>query len=221
MKIKTITTASNEARCHQLKRSLNYFDYDYHIIIHPWQGFLGKLHETYTYLKHLEGYTHFLYTDAWDTFALQPPMVMYERMPDGFMLSAERACYPHPEKATLYPDNLSPWKYVNGGGWCGEISAFLAIYEANPPKKELNDQVWLTDRYLASCTPPSPLGEGRGEGLIKLDYTCTIFQTIAFCPESDFKTEGHEITNTFHNTRPIFFHGNGHTPMPHIYKLLP
>jgi hypothetical protein len=229
MKIKTITTCSNRAKCHELERSLQHFDYDYHIIEHPWTGFLSKLHETHKYLKMLATettYTHFLYTDAWDTFALASEQALYERMPNGLMLSAERACYPHPEKAPLYPPNPSPWKYVNGGGWAGEITAFLSIYEQNPPKTELNDQVYLTDRFLALCIPPSPQGEGRDEGerpVVKLDYDCTIFQTIAFCPETDFEVRNDAqgiIKNTVTGNYPIFFHGNGHTPMPHIYKLL-
>jgi hypothetical protein len=216
MKIKTITTCSNRSKCHELERSLQHFDYDYHIIEHPWTGFLSKLHETHKYLKKLieeTNYTHFCYTDAWDTFALASEQTLYERMPNGFMLSAERACYPHPEKAALYPSNPSPWKYVNGGGWAGEIKAFLAIYEAKPPKTELNDQVYMTDRFLNQSITP---------GII-LDYDCRIFQTIAFCPETDFevRNDAHGIIkNTVTGNYPIFFHGNGHTPMPHIYKLL-
>lgn len=200
--IKVITTTSILENCHNLERSLKHFDYDYHFIHHYWGGFLDKMHCTYNYLKSLEGYTHFIYTDAWDTFALRK----VNEVPDGLMFSAERACYPHPDKEPLYPRHDSPWRYVNGGGWCGEIAAFIKMYEDNPPQYQLNDQVYLTDEFL--------------KGGISLDYNCDIFQSVAFCPETDFEFIGATIRNTITNTFPAFFHGNGHTPIDHIYKLL-
>jgi hypothetical protein len=204
MRLKVITTTSDLSKCRQLEYSLKYWGYDYFIIQHEWTGFLDKLRHTYYYLKSLEGYTHFLYSDAWDTFALKGP----ESIPEieGLLISAERACYPHTEKAVLYPDNTSPFKYVNGGGFMGEISAFLKIYEGNPPKDEMNDQVWLTDIFLKYL----------GTGEISLDYGCQVFQTVAFCPEDNFKGAYNKVTDSF----PIFWHGNGHTSIDWVYKLL-
>lgn len=207
MRLKVITTTSDLSKCKQLKRSLDYFGWDYHFITHTWTGFLSKLHETYNYLKSLEGYTHFLYTDAWDTFALGGPGELPEIT--GLLFSAERACYPHPEKEALYPKHESPWHFVNGGGFMGEISAFIDIYEQNGPATELNDQVWLTDRFL----------QHYESGLIRLDYDCEVFQTLAFCPESDFLYSD-QLVNTVTKSRPLFIHGNGHTSMGHIYALL-
>jgi hypothetical protein len=207
-----ITTTSDLSKCYELKRSLIYHDWDYHFIQHKWKGFLDKIHLTYAYLKDLKGYTHFIYTDAWDTFAMAGPF----RVPDGLLISAERACYPHPEKAALYPENPSPWKYVNGGGWCGEIAAFIKLYELCPPTTELNDQVWLTDQFL------------KGYDWVRLDYECKTFQTLGFCPEEDFELnhvfsndDWYLFKNNVHDTFPAFIHGNGHTPMNHIYELLP
>jgi hypothetical protein len=201
MKLLIITTTSDRTKCYQLERSLKLHGYDYHIIEHTWDGFLGKLHYSYQFLKALRGYTHFLYTDAWDTVAMRADV----QVPDGILISAERACYPYPEWAERYPASDSPWKYVNGGGWCGEIAAFLRMYESKPPTDEMNDQVWLTERFLA--------------GWGKLDYECMIFQTLGFCPVSDFIHS--PFTNTVTGSHPAFIHGNGHTPMTHIYSLLP
>jgi hypothetical protein len=208
MKIKVITTTSDLSKCKQLSRSLLHFDYDFHFIEHPWVSFLDKIHETYKYLKSLEGYTHFLYTDAWDTFALAGVKELEKKMPDGLLISAERACYPYPELESKYPVNASPWHFVNGGGWCGEISAFLRLYEDQPPTIEMNDQVWLTYQFLKLHT----------EGWVKLDYECQIFQTIGFCPDSDFDLTG-QLRNTVTGSSPLFIHGNGHTPMDKIYSL--
>jgi hypothetical protein len=202
-----ITTTSDRSRCHQLERSLRLHGYDYVILEHSWHpdGFLGKLHHTYNYLKTCTSYTHFLYTDAWDTVAMRGGVVV----PDGVLISAERACYPHPELASQYPASDSPWKYVNGGGWCGSVESFLRLYESKPPTDELNDQVWMTERYLSL----------QHEDWVALDTDCMIFQTLGFCPVSDFIHS--PFTNTITGTQPAFIHGNGHTPMDHIYNLLP
>lgn len=209
-KIKVITTTSDLSKCYQLRRSLIHHLYDFHFIVHEWTGFLGKLHEAYKYLKALEGYTHFLYTDAWDTFAMSGPEELASKMPNGLLISAERACYPHAELASQYPEHSSPWHFVNGGGWCGEIAAFIRLYEDQPPTTELNDQVWLTGQFLKL----------HAEGWVRLDYDCQIFQTLAFCPESDF-IFNRRVLNTVNQTLPLFIHGNGHTPMFSIYELLP
>lgn len=211
-----ITTTSDLSKCYELKRSLIYHGWDYHFIQHEWDGFLGKLHHTYNYLKGLKGYTHFIYTDAWDTFAVAGPDSV--KVPDGLLISSERACYPHPELESKYPVHDSPWHFVNGGGWCGEISAFIRLYEDQPPTTELNDQVWLTNQFLKLHT----------EGWVRLDYYCDIFQTLGFCPDSDFKLrksqspqQNHLVYNNITGSAPAFIHGNGHTPMPHIYELIP
>lgn len=224
-KIKVITTTSELSKCYQLRRSLIHHGYDFHIIEHKWEpvGFLGKIHETYKYLKALEGYTHFLYTDAWDTFAMAGPVELADKMPDGLLISAERACYPYPELASKYPANETPWKYVNGGGWCGEIAAFLRLYEDQPPTSEMNDQVWLTNQFLKL----------QDEGWVRLDYECRIFQTLGFCPASDFEYSllspsakdiyylyPNRLINSVTGFIPVFIHGNGHTAMDEIYKLL-
>lgn len=222
--IKVITTASDLSKCYQLRRSLIHHGYDFHFIEHKWEpvGFLGKIHETYKYLRSLEGYTHFLYTDAWDTFAMAGPEELAAKMPDGLLISAERACYPYPELASKYPANDSPWHFVNGGGWCGEIAAFIRLYEHEPPTTEMNDQVWLTNQFLKL----------HGEGWVSLDCECRIFQTLGFCSLSDFSTlrllsvgvpnkEEDRILNMITLSKPLFAHGNGHTAMDDIYKLLP
>lgn len=209
-KIKVITTTSDLSKCYQLRRSLIQHGYDFHFIHHEWTGFLSKIHETYKYLKGLEGYTHFLYTDAWDTFATAGPEELVSKMPDGLLISAERACYPHAELASQYPEHPSPWHFVNGGGWCGEIAAFIRLYEDQPPTTELNDQVWLTSQFLKL----------HADGWISLDYDCRIFQTLAFCPDSDFVFDK-RVFNTVNQTYPLFIHGNGHTPMDKTNDLLP
>jgi len=96
------------------------------------------------------------------------------------------------------------------------------MYEECPPTTEMNDQVYLTEQFLKRHT----------EGWIHLDTECFLFQTIGFCePERDFNfiimadlqagRFGVEARNKLTNSNPVFWHGNGHTPMTDIYKLIP
>lgn len=223
-----LTTTSDLSKCTQLRRSLILNGWDFHFIEHEWKGFGSKIIETYHYLKAHPDITHFFYTDAWDTVALGTMEEAISNLPEDkeiILFGAERACYPHPDKADRYPAHDSPWKYLNGGNWFASAAKFIEMVDSDYPNNlDINDQAYFTDRLLA--------------GWITLDYECKIFQTIAFCPESDFWFStgvesltfkpneiscrtitriGNNVTNTF----PIFFHGNGHTPMPHIYALLP
>lgn len=203
-----ITTTSDRKKTQRLEDSLKRYGYNYHAIEHTWGGFLDKLHETYKYLKTTDE-THFIYTDAWDSVVLRSGLVDIPEL----LFSAERACYPHNEKSKMYPKVDSPFKYVNGGGFGGEVSAFIKMYESTPPKDEMNDQVWLTDRYLSSL-------DNGNETNITLDVFCEVFQTLAFCPTENFVFDK-GIKNTETNTYPYFLHGNGHTPLEPILKLLP
>lgn len=208
--IKFITTASEAVRCDMLARSLQKQGWDHHFIIHPWLGFGCKIIETYKYLKANPDITHFFYSDAYDSVVLGTMEEALSKIPnkDIILQSAERACYPHPEKEALYPKHDSHWRFVNGGGWFASSDLFCRMVDKVPIQTHEVDQVYFTDRLI----------EGT-HGMV-LDYNCDIFQTIAHCPESDFLTEVGRITNTVTGTKPLFFHGNGHTPMTEIYKLI-
>lgn len=203
MNLKVITTTNNRNKCGYLEASLKKHGYDFFIIEHQWYGFLSKLHETYNYVKTLTGFTHFLYTDAWDTVCFGPQDF---ELKDEILISAERACYPHPELAQQYPETEHPWKYVNGGGWLCSIERFIQLYEMDKPTDEINDQVYLTRVFL----------KYKDIFPIRLDYGCDIFQTIAFCPESDFEVTD-IVKNNLTGSFPKFIHGNGHTPMKRFY----
>ena len=222
MKCKLITTASNYDKTEILRQSLDKFNWDYHIITHYWQGFGDKILKTYYYLKENPDITHFFYSDSYDTIALDTMENTLAKIPnkDIILLSAERACYPHPEKEEFYPKHDSPFHFVNGGGWFCNSQMFIELVEKDKPEQETVDQVWFTDQFL------------KGFCFIKLDYLCDVFQTIAFCPETDFsemtKNTGDNfneyqnkyILNNITGSFPTFIHGNGHTPMDRFNKLI-
>jgi predicted O-methyltransferase YrrM len=47
-----------------------------------------------------------------------------------------------------------------------------------------------------------------------LDYNCEVFQTLAFAADGELSEYRNEVTNT----EPMFWHGNGHTPMDRWVK---
>jgi hypothetical protein len=210
MNCKLITTTSDISKCAQLERSLKHFGWPYHIIQHDWRGFGSKIIETYRYLKANSEITHFFYSDAWDTFAVNTMGYALSQIPDKdvILFSAEKACYPHPEKASRYPEHKSPWHFLNGGGWFASSKLFCEMIDrVGMPANDINDQEWFTDRFL------------DGHHGIVLDYNCSVFQTIGFCSDDEFSFDLAEMTNKYTGSMPVFVHGNGHTPMNRVYSL--
>lgn len=201
MKCRLITTASELKRTELLQTTLKRYNWDYHIITHSWQGFGDKILKTAEYLKANRDITHFFYSDSYDTLAFDTMEVALSRITnfDCILMSGERACYPHPDKAVRYPEHNSPFKYVNGGGWFCNSEVFLKAVKDYPLTQETVDQVWFTDLFL------------NRPDIVKLDYNCEIFQTIAFCPEDNFGIIEGKVFNTITKTFPIFVHANGKT----------
>ena len=209
MKCKLLTTCSDITKTATLQKSLKKFNWDYHIIVHPWYGFEGKIKETYLYLKANPDITHFFYTDSYDTIVTKTMEETLKHIKDFdcILMSAERGCYPHPDKEARYPKHDSPWHFVNGGGWFCNSELFCKMLELTPYGSCLNDQVWFTDLFLDN------------PDYVKLDYNCEIFQTVGFCPDSDFEVTD-KVYNTVTKQFPTFIHGNGHTPIDRFLPLI-
>lgn len=223
MKLIVLTTSDNPANggFKKLEHSLKLFGYDYEHILSPF-SFGHQLPVIQNWCNNYQGdCTHILYTDAWDTLALSTPEEVIDKFlnyfhfifvdkPPKMLISAEKNCYPHPERAADYPIVDSPWKYVNGGGWLVEIEYFKQLCIKENLNQDSHDQVWLMDAYL------------RNQDEIKLDTECEIFQTIAFSDTGEwfYNHVKKRLENKKMQTYPIFFHGNGHTDMEWVYKVL-
>lgn len=217
MKLIVVTTCDNlnNERHLKLKASLDMFGYQYECIYHPFT-FGTQLNVIKSWANSYAGdATHMLYTDAFDTLALAGPDEVEQKLLKirfesecRMLISAEKNCYPHPERAIDYPNPGTPWKYVNGGGWIAEIEYFKYLCSKENLNPSSHDQVWLMEAYL----------NNRDE--IKLDSNCEIFQTIAFSYKEEWSQQGNRLVNVALNTIPVFFHGNGHTDMDWVYKIL-
>jgi hypothetical protein len=108
----------------------------------------------------------------------------------------------------------SPWKYLNGGGWCGPIPIlieFFQRYGLNKLKGDINGQDYQALAFLKAQKEGFP---------IFLDTQCQFFQTTGFEHQDDFEIDPE--TKTFRNKitgfHPSILHGNGRTDMTHLYK---
>lgn len=212
--ISVISDRDNEGY-RQLVRSLNHHKYSHDAIVHPF-SFGGQMPLVYEWAKANWGW--FLYTDGWDTFALGGPDELEDKNLKwpGMIISAEKNCYPHAEKSVRYPPCETEWKYCNGGGFMADCEYFWKVYEETHQPGQ-NDQDWLTEVFLARRAT--------------LDTGCQIFQTIAFEGPEDFSRvlvsdrsapwgDSIRLKNNKTGSLPIFVHGNAHTPMEKIYRLL-
>lgn len=210
----TVTDNPNNHGFLLLQESAKRHGYDFHPVIAPFYGFGTKILETAKAAQSLKSqdYTHIIFMDAHDTYFLRSAKSIKTALFDpGFMfVSAEKACWPDPHKATDYHYQSappSPWCYVNSGQYLAPIDTFLQIVEENPIIDTDDDQRWLTAVYLQHTYP------------IVLDINCKIFQSIAFPTENDFRVDDRGLINTITRSRPFAAHGNGKTDMQWIYNL--
>lgn len=233
MKLKYLTISDNPQHPGWLKNkaSLDKHGWDYqHIEARFEFGFQLKVIRDWVNSYQGDA-THICYNDCFDTVAFAGMDEVVSKFDNiGFfddsdlkmLISCEKNCYPlidkhgvdSPNRAALYPESKTPWKYVNGGGWIAEIQFLKELFQRMPPT--YNDQVWLMDAFL----------ENQSE--IKLDHNCEIFQSIAFSnqdeweqtlgPKAYFGQPDYRILNKGTWTRPVFFHGNGHTTMDWVWE---
>ena len=157
--------------------------------------------------------TPVIYADGADSFVFYEPVV-----PLNYVLySTEKQVWPPTgelrEAWAKYPE-LTPWRYLNGGGYAGPAGLLCEFFEIGG----------------LSCLGDIPDGQAQGaqaraffaakeKGFpVLLDYECTTFQTIGFMEPTDFEIVDGQIKNTITKTTPAIFHGNGRTPMGWVYN---
>ena len=209
MKIKAITYSTREDEgLNNLLQSCKQFNIDIEVLQGKWRGFGTKILETRDYVKTLEGYTHFLFVDAYDTLFVSGLEEVNVKANSGHLIvSVEKACWPDSSLASKYPHVDTPWKYINSGSYLAPIDLFLEIVEENPIDYRDDDQLWLTKVYLTN------------KYVIELDYSCKLFQSLAFEADTDFTYTHNRLLNNVTNNFPIVLHGNGKTPMKKVNNM--
>lgn len=215
IKVVTFTDKPNHPGFLQLKRSMDHFAIDYHVITGHWKGFGTKIIETANYVRTIQDeYTHFIFVDAHDTFFLSGEFD--ELIPENFgLVNAEKGDWPRPPHPTPYPEFKSEWRYLNSGVYSFPIPLYLKMVEQNPINYRDDDQGWLRNIYLTKRS---------AEMDIRMDTNCDVFQSIAFRDFSDFEIRRGSLYNLKTKTTPVIIHNNGgnsNNPMHWIYNLLP
>ena len=128
------------------------------------------------------------------------------------LFNSEKLCWPHPEKAGLYPPCDTPWRYVNGTAPAGLGSSITDALEYGMDRFPIigdgtgvhditvdNDQRFWTDVYLA----------GTG----KLDTECRLSQSLVMVEQGELAVKGGRLVNKITGSKPLFVHANGASAM--------
>lgn len=203
-KIIVLTVASHDNLYLQaLKKSAEKHGMPIHVIKAAWQGFGTKVIEVRNYLKTLTEYTHFIFVDAYDTLFQRP----ITEVPDCILFSTEKQKWPDPDAP--YPYEWSeddPWPFLNAGVYSASIDKWIEMIDANPSTYEMDDQRYFTQLFLS------------GES-IKLDTSCSLFQSMAFEQPGDFSIIDGKVHNNVHKTTPAILHFNGKCHSEKIYRM--
>lgn len=206
MKLKVLTVATHPDKgLEQLERSLKAYKYDYEVlgIGKEWKGFGTKLKEVHEWCKKTD-YTHILFLDAYDTFAVGQLEIGDF---DGVYFNAEKGCWPDADKKDLYPCPDMPYPYLNSGMYLANVKTLLQIFEENPYEYKTDDQRYFTDIFLSERYK------------VSLDYDTEYLMTIAFSEQGKDYEITDKVTNLHSGNTPCFIHGNGKTPMDKIYDI--
>lgn len=164
------------------------------------------------------GYTHILYTDAWDTLAMGNQDELIKKYLDislegnNWIYSAEKnPCF---TKDLSKYDSVSRWKYLCAGNFIAPTKLFIDIVEAYKRHENENDQQW-----------GSWLFENDEDNQFILDVNCQIFQTLynmnGLHQQPNWKefaySDEDRIVNLITGSKPVFIHGNGKVDMRSIY----
>lgn len=211
------TNTTNPGLIH-LVNSLKKFGYDYHVIVDDrftWNGNNYPL--IAEWLKaNRKDYTHILYTDAWDTIAMDGPDEVMKRYKELYeplsksgnywLYSGEKNCYPRSDWAPKFSATAGRWKFLNAGGYIVPIDLYIE-YVADYQRLGEDDQEWGSDNFL-----------NNNHGKILINHECTIFQTLYMEAADEFAwTRDGKLYNRVTNTYPVFVHGNGKVDMRWIY----
>jgi hypothetical protein len=207
----------------ELKRSLDYFSYEYYILTGEWNGAFTRINAIYNWVKENKNkYEYFINIDAYDSFFVAPYSELERKIKNKIFkifITSEKNCFPVYELAKYYPKTKHDWKYLNGGGYIANCEYYIKIMELHPFNEfhslvfdsgivQVLDQEYWTRLYLLQKND------------ILLDYNCEIFQTTYLLKANDYLIKNKRVVNIKTNSKPIVIHGNNKQDLTQFYKLL-
>lgn len=187
--------------------------------------------------------------DAWDIIFVQHPHGIGDRCAelwgDAVVFNGEKGCWPREDLRGAFPDDGSPWRFLNSGFMCGPADKILALVEAmdiervgfDPPGGPYpNDQGEYQALFALQSRPlkiwgypvvDSESGEAVPEYMhgvkMVVDTQCVLAQTGSACTLDEFDFSGPQIVNRLTGTTPGVWHFNGGAKellMPAVRKKL-
>lgn len=172
------------------------------------------------YQRATTGHISLMYADAADSYCQRKFFAPYDKV----IYQAEKNCFPHKWVGDKYPTTQtkyegSPWKYLNGGGYCGS-SKLIAEFFSSYGLMNLGEADGQHEQALAYI-------QAKNEGFpIFLDDGCELMQSMAFSPDMrDFEIRKMEqsgtklVVNKVTNQIPAVLHFNGCTDMSILKEL--
>jgi len=157
--------------------------------------------------------TILLFTDSYDVLINSTDNNILNRYYDAMtkynkhncvLFTAEKDCWPDISLACKYPNNNSPYLYLNSGGFIGTAYNIYSLIRDATISNTDDDQLFFTNKYL----------NDKLKEKIILDYNCYIFQALNNSIKDVVFHDANIIQNKLFDTYPIVIHGNG----PHEYK---
>jgi hypothetical protein len=210
---------------HHFRKSCERVDLEIYNVFPPNTPYQGNgIIYTYfhnAFLELRDKYKTVIYSDGADTVFQRrfvPPT-------DKIIYSVEKAVWPPlPHLRDLYKQYYDrpkfvdvqhiPWRYLNGGNWCGPIDLLIEWYDRyrlHDLRGDINGQKEQWEAFFKADADGFP---------IVFDHKCQYFQTTGFENEGDFRLadDGKGIINNITGTYPCVLHGNGRTNMEPIYE---
>jgi len=134
-----------------------------------------------------------LFTDSFDAiiknlnFRIDPFVVLF---------SAEVYCWPDSSLAKEYPQTLTPFRFLNSGGFLGSVGLLREILKFGDISDAEDDQLFYTRAFLSQRYN------------IQLDTQCNVFQTFNGA-QRYIRLAGDRVYNAVTGTYPLVLHGNG------------
>lgn len=178
-----------------------------------WHGLMTKPRHLRKWLRDKKNKADILIVcDAWDiVFTAHPDEIVetYKKHFDGYLVfNAERSCFPRGDLAPRFPDQGTPWRYLNSGFMIGPAPFILTLLEhmaldAIPDDHKRPDGSWFhpndQEHYmLGFLDQPVPM---------VLDTRCILCQSCSGSTIEEFDID--TLKNRITGTHPYVFHFNG------------
>ena len=148
--------------------------------------------------------THVMHLDSSDSLVLAGPLEIVGKFEairkagDGkILIQGEKNCYPDKRLEQRYGPALSPWRFVNSGGWIAErVDAAIAMRRVADLSTYCDQRCW-THAYLNQVVP------------VEVDESCLIFQSMYLQERNEFTLSGGRLSNLKTGSTPCILHWNG------------